>query len=76
MSDIQVGNATVITTNNRALTPEEFASLATNKIISVSLNSPPAIRDQAIAFRDRVQSVIENYIRMAIESDRACRREK
>ena len=41
----------VITTSGRGLGPDEITSMALNKILSVSDNTPPAIREQAIAFR-------------------------
>ena len=41
----------VVTTDNRGLTPEEITIMCLDKIISVSDNAPPAIKDQAQAFR-------------------------
>ena len=40
----------VVTTQNRVLPPKKLPTVAP-KIMSVSENSPPAIRDQAIAFK-------------------------
>ena len=60
----------VVTTQNRGFTPEEVAHRCTEKIISVSENSPPAIRDQAIAFKTNMERVIAFYMREAIRSDR------
>ena len=37
----------VATTNNRGSTPEEVAQRCVNKIVGISENAPPAIRDQA-----------------------------
>ena len=60
----------VITTQNRGQTPEEVAARCVEKIVEVSENAHPALRDQAIAYRDTVQQVITLYMKEAIESDR------
>jgi DNA-binding phage protein len=58
------------TTNNRGQTPEEVAERCVNKIIGVSNNAHPAIREQAIAFRKEMEKVVAIYMRQAIKSDR------
>ena len=60
----------VKTTENRGLTPEEVAELCAEKIISISDDANPVIRDQAKAFRRRMVKVLEYYMRQAIRSDR------
>ena len=60
----------VITTQNRGQTPEEVAARCVEKIVEVSENAHPALRDQAIAYRDTVQQVITLYMKEAIKSDR------
>jgi hypothetical protein len=50
--------------------PEQWAAIAAGKMIRVADRAPPAIRDQAHAFRAALTRVIANYIRMAIEEDR------
>lgn len=60
----------VITTENRGFTPEEVAKRCTDKLMFVSKDAPPAIRDQANAFRDHIERVIVHYMREAIASDR------
>ena len=49
------------TTDNRGQTPEEVAERCVNKIIGVSNNAHPAIREQ---------KVVAIYMRQAIKSDR------
>ena len=39
------------TTDNRGQTPEEVAQRCVNKIIGISNNAHPAIKDQAHAYR-------------------------
>ena len=58
------------TSNNRGFTPEEIAKRCADKIIHVGDNAPPAIRDQARAFRDHLEKVVAFYMREAINSDR------
>lgn len=66
-NDFQVG---VRTTTNRGFTPDELAEQCVEKIVSVSDTAPPAIRDQALAFRGRVQELLAVYLRQAVHSDR------
>ena len=54
------------TTNNRGQTPEEVAKRCVNKIIGVSETAHPAIREQANAFKQNIQKVIEFYVRQGI----------
>ena len=63
-------NVGVVTTNNRGLTPEEITTMCLDKIISVSDTAPPAIRDQAQAFRSHLELVILEYMKQAIKHDR------
>ena len=58
------------TTSNRGFTPEEVAQRCANKIVSVADTAPPAIRDQALAYKRNITKVIEFYLREAVKSDR------
>lgn len=69
-SDALLGNPTVVIRNHRNFLPEEWAKLATDKIISVGNRSDPVIVQQAIAFRDNIERVIAYYIQEAIKADR------
>ena len=60
----------VVTTNGRGFTPEEVAARCVDKLIHISDAAPPVIRDQAIAYKDRIKMVIAHYMREAIASDR------
>ena len=60
----------VVTTNNRGFTPEEVAQRCVKKIIAISENAPPAIREQAREYRDSVEKTVALYMRQAIQSDR------
>ena len=58
------------TTDNRGQTPEVVAERCVNKIIGVSDNAHPAIREQAHAYRREMEKIIAIYMRQAIKSDR------
>lgn len=60
----------VIATSNRGLNAEEITDMALGKILSVADTAPPAIREQAIAFRDRLRAVLVHYIAQAQRSER------
>ena len=60
----------VNTTEKRGLSPEELSEQCVQKIVSVSDQAPPAIRDQARAFSKHVETLVAYYMRQAIRSDR------
>ncbi len=60
----------VRTTNYRGFTPEELAEQCMEKVISVSDNAHPGIRDQARAFSKHIEKLIAFYMREAVRSDR------
>tara|TARA_R110000764_G_C10946148_1_gene376679 strand:+ start:311 stop:598 length:288 start_codon:yes stop_codon:yes gene_type:complete len=68
--EMSVGSVGVKTTNNRGFTPEEVAESCVDKLMIVSNDAPPAIRDQALAHKERMKSVIAFYMKQAIQSDR------
>jgi hypothetical protein len=60
----------VFTTNNRGHSPEEMAEMAMNKIMVVSEEAPPVIRDQAIAHRDKLKKILIFYMNRMAQSER------
>jgi len=66
----QTGFVSVSTTSNRGFTPEEVAERCLDKIISVSSDANPVIRDQALAYRNNIKALIVFYMKEAIKSDR------
>jgi hypothetical protein len=66
----ELGGLIVQTSENRGFTPEEVAERALDKIMYVGDDAPPVIRDQAIAFRDKLRSVLVYYMNEAVTSDR------
>ena len=69
-SEGAVGSVLVKTTNERGFTPEEIAEDFLDKLIYISGNAHPGIRDQAIAFRNQIRPVIVSYMKQAVKSDR------
>lgn len=65
-----VGQFVVKTTSERGFTVEEISEDLLDKLIFISTESHPAIRDQAIAFKDRIRPAIIHYMKQAVRSDR------
>jgi hypothetical protein len=60
----------VYTTSGRGFTPEELAVRCADKLMYVSESAPPAIKDQALAFKKQIEKVVTLYMRDAIANDR------
>jgi hypothetical protein len=65
-----VGSFLVKTTHERGFTVEEIAEDLLDKLIFISADAHPAIRDQAIAFKDKMRPAIVHYMKQAVRSDR------
>lgn len=66
----EMGDVTVRTTDNRGFTPEELVDQVVDRIISVGSESHPAIRDQALAFRQFIRGTVLHGMQRAVQSDR------
>ena len=66
--DASVGDLGVVTTDHRGHTPEEWAKMAANRIVSISNTAPEPIREQAHAFKKQVEVLLADYMHKAIES--------
>jgi hypothetical protein len=60
----------VKTTNHRGFTPQELAEDCVKKIIYVSENVDPVLKDQAKAYSIDIEKIIAHYMKQAISSDR------
>jgi post-segregation antitoxin (ccd killing protein) len=60
----------VRTTSGRGFSAEEHAARCVDKIVSVADSAPPAIREQARAYKTQVSSVVVSCIKEAVASDR------
>ena len=69
-ANILPGTVNVHTTEHRGHSPEELAEMAMDKIIHVSGDMPPAIRDQVEAYKDRLRAVLIFYLKQAQASER------
>lgn len=65
-----VGAFEVRTTQERGFTVEEIAEDLLNKLLFISSEAHPAIRDQALAYKDRIRPAIIHYMKQAVKSDR------
>lgn len=65
-----IGAFSVRTTNDRGSSVEEIAEDLLNKLIFISSEAHPAIREQAIAFKDNIRPAIVYYMKQAVRSDR------
>lgn len=70
MFDMQIGSVGVATTSGRGFSPEEVADRCLNKIMYVSEDASPAIKEQAKAFKEHIRSVLVFYMKEAVKSDR------
>ena len=66
----ELGNVNVVTSMDRGHSPEQITELALNKIIDVSSEAPPVIRDQAIAHRDKLKEILIFYMNRMAQSER------
>lgn len=67
---LAAGTVNVVTTENRGLTPEEWAKMARERIISVADTVPEPLRAQATAYGDVIEKTVAIYMKKAIRSDR------
>jgi hypothetical protein len=70
-ASIETGVVEVLTSNNGGLPVEDVVDMALSKLIHVSEEAAPPIRDQAFAFKSNLRDILEFYIKMAIQQDRA-----
>lgn len=67
-SNAKPGDLIVHTTHKRGHSVEEWAEMATDRIVSVSDEAPEPIRLQAHAFRTMVKKLLTLYFQQAIDS--------
>lgn len=63
-----LGTVRIMTTQGRGFSAEELAERALHQIIAVGDNAPPAIAEQARAFREDLREVLTYYMREAMRS--------
>ena len=67
----EIGEVAVFTSTDRGHSPEEMAEMALNKIMLVSEDAPPVIREQALAYKDRLKDILIFYMNRMAQSERA-----
>ncbi len=65
-----IGSFMVRTTQERGFTVEEIAEDLLNKLLFISSEAHPAIKEQAEAFKDQIRPAIIHYMKQAVRSDR------
>lgn len=60
-----------VSISNGQRSPEGWADLCVRKVVTVADTAPPVLREQAHAFRTQIERVVANYVRMAVEEERA-----
>ena len=66
----EIGAVAVFTSTNRGHSPEEMADMALNKIMLVSEDAPPVIRDQALAYKAKLKEILIFYMNRMAQSER------
>ena len=69
-ADAALGSVMVATSDNGGHEPEFWAEVVTKRLVSISENADPHVRQQAEAFRQQVYEVVLRGIKSAITSDR------
>ena len=66
-----IGTPTVVTTDNRGMNAEEWAELAVNRIVAVSANAPPQVREQAFAYKAMIKALLVDYFQKVAKSEKS-----
>ena len=66
----QINNVGVTTSDNGGLSTEQIMEMAINKIMFLSEDAPPAIREQAEAFRQNLKQVLFYHLSLARREER------
>jgi predicted trehalose synthase len=69
-SGLSAGQIGVATTSNQGHSVQFWVARLLQRLISVSDTAPAPIRDQARAFRNEIEPLLEHYMVQAIKSDR------
>ena len=66
---VLLGDIRAMGVSGRGFTPEELADNALDRIISISSNADPVIRQQAEAFREHIRAVLISYGNQCVRSN-------
>ena len=65
-----VGTPTVVTTTDRGMNAEEWAELAVNRIVAISMDAPMPLREQALAYKEHIKALLIDYFTKVAKSER------
>ena len=65
-----VGSPTVVTSTDGGLSAEQITMLCCNKIVQVSENAAPEVKEQAAVFRTQLEAVVHAYVLKAMQEER------
>ena len=65
-----VGKISVFTSVGRGHTPEQIAEMALNRIMQVNDSAPSVIKEQALAYKDRLKEILIYYMNSMAKSER------
>ena len=65
-----VGKVSVFTSVDRGHTPEQLADMALNRIMQVNESAPSVIKEQALAYKDRLREILIYYMHSMAKSER------
>lgn len=68
-TQIDGGELHAMVTSGRGLNADEITDMLMTKLLYVSDSAPPAIREQAAAFKDQLRSLVRHYIAQAQKSE-------
>ena len=67
----EVGDVSVITTNDSTLGPDHWAKRASDQVLSVGKDAHPLIAEQALEFKKFIYNAVKYYMYEAIKEDRS-----
>jgi hypothetical protein len=71
LSNAEVGSVNVMTSHEGGLSNEQVVDLVLDKILLVSNNAPPVIKEQALVFKDQIREVLYSYVEFTKRQERA-----
>jgi hypothetical protein len=67
----EVGDVSVITTNDSTLGPDHWAKRASDHVLAVGKDAHPVIAEQALEFKKFIYDAMRHYMYEAIKEDRS-----
>jgi hypothetical protein len=67
----EIGDVSVITTNDSTLGPDHWAKRASDQVLSVGKDAHPLIAEQALEFKKFIYDAVRYYMHEAIKEDRS-----